>query len=95
MSEKKTTGLFNNPLGNMTMDELEEFRKKTFEEIYDFIAKFKVIQSKCPPKKLCKYPCFLCSRCYANAVGKEFYDKIYGKLDKKMAKSKEKDRSDE
>ncbi len=93
--EKKLSSTYNNPLGNLTMEELKEFSKKPFDELYNFIAKFKVTQSKCPPKKVYKYPCFMCGKCWANAIGKEFYDKVYGKLDKKMAKSKEKDLSDD
>ena len=93
MAEKKLDK-YNNPLGCMTKEEFDELKDRPYEELYQFLQNFKIIENKCPPEKKCLCSQFKCERCYARAIGDKFYDYVYGGFDKELNESKEKD-SDE
>lgn len=94
MADKKTLDKYNNPLGCMTNKEFEEFKNRPYEEIYQFLQTFKITQNKCPPEKKCLCQKFQCERCYCHSVGNDLYDYVFGKFDRELAKSKERDVED-
>lgn|GEM_PF-3082711 len=99
MTEKKTDKKRNrkssndsgykNPKGNLTEEEFNELKKKSFDELKDYLSKFKLIDNKCPPEKWCVCVQFRCTRCYARAFGKEFYNYLFKEFDDDYNKKRE------
>lgn len=99
MTNKKSNktsnkGQYDNPKGHITDDELKQLKEKDYEELYKWLQGFKITQNKCPPEKKCLCISFQCERCYARAIGKDFYDYVYKDFDREMDKSKEKNKED-
>lgn len=58
---------YNNPLGDMTEEDLIEIKKNG--NVEEFLRNLRITQTPCPPKKL-KHPtllCFECVQCYNHA----------------------------
>ena len=70
-------GGYTNPLGNLTDDELKELRMKPYDELVNYLKTFKIVNEKCPPARKCICVQFRCAKCYAQAIGKEFHDKLF------------------
>ena len=55
-SNESKKGSYDNPLGNMTLEDLAKFKKTPFDELYKWLQGFMIKDNQCPPEKLCAFP---------------------------------------
>lgn len=78
MSKKnKLDSKYSNPNGNYTDEEFDKLCNQDFKTLELFLKNFRIVDNKCPPTKRCNEKCFRCTKCFAKAIGDNFYKKIF------------------